>query len=172
MKTAGHAILSSVGKECMTKSLTLWAPLVTHIQFLPTLTLPDQTDVSWELMKWSPKIKIMLWCWNKILSSSPVRNVWRTVWRRCMLMFGLKELERPHGRLHVLGKIVNGTLSDNWLLLPCKRGYSYSFTSALEKCFCYRCMYSVFFLLYSQHVLLFYDCCIKCYFLPCSSSVA
>ena len=109
---------------------------------------------------------------EQILSSSTIRNVWRTVWRRFMLMFGLKGLERPHGRLNVLGKIVNGTLSDNWLLLLCKRGYSYSFTSALEKFFCYRCMYCVVFLLYSQHFLLFYDSSINCYFLPCSSSVA
>ena len=37
--------------------LTLWALIVTHIQFLPTITLPDQTYRSRELMKWSPKIK-------------------------------------------------------------------------------------------------------------------
>ena len=30
---------------------------MTHIQFLPTITLPDQTDRSWELKKWSPKMK-------------------------------------------------------------------------------------------------------------------
>ena len=40
--------------------LTLEAPIVTHIQFLPTITLSDQTDRSWELMKWSPKIR----CYN------------------------------------------------------------------------------------------------------------
>ena len=37
--------------------LTLEAPIVTHIQFLPTTTLPDQTDRSWELLKWSLKME-------------------------------------------------------------------------------------------------------------------
>ena len=41
----------------VTPAITLLVPIVIHIQFLPTITLPDQTDRSWELTKWSPMMK-------------------------------------------------------------------------------------------------------------------
>ena len=32
---------------------------MTHIQFVPTITLSDQTDRSWEWIKWSPKDEML-----------------------------------------------------------------------------------------------------------------
>ena len=65
--------------------------MVTNSNFLLTMSINCQEIRLWEYKKMITKEK-MPWCFFKFSQLIPKGNVWRSVWRICMWILGLKGL--------------------------------------------------------------------------------
>ena len=73
-------------------ALTLYVPIVTNSNFLLTMSVHCQEIRLWEYKKWSRKRECLDVFFN--FSQLIVKgNVWRSVWRICMWILGLKGLK-------------------------------------------------------------------------------
>ena len=92
------------GNQSWCSSWKLYFPRLTNINFLLTTLQDHQESRLWELLNWLPKREYF--DLKQILSAILKRNVWRSVWRICMWILGLKglTLSLPQGSYPFLNK--------------------------------------------------------------------